>query len=419
MRTLNRREFLRSAVALSGAACLSSTWLSRYHAMAATEKGRVKITNIQVMMLQGPRNYSLVKIDTDAGVYGIGEGYGNPGVGVKEQILALKPELIGKDPLQIDAIYTGLGQRVDGSAHMLIRAASAIEVALWDLAGKILGVPASSLLGGRFRDRVRVYNHGGPQAWLDKSSCRDWAQQRSEDPAGWTGVKFELTHSDSTQDIARDRSNRLLTSEELRQVRQGYENCREALGWKQDILVHCHWEYDLRTAIQLAEAVEPIKPLFLEDPLPVDYSESWKRLVESSPVPICMGENLARRHGFKDFIIKNACDIINPDVRNTGGLLETKKIADLADLFYLPMCNHNTGSVVNTMATVSLAAAVRDYLVLETVVGKRDWMDDVIIHEHPIVEDGHIRVPEGPGLGIELNPEIVKAHLMEGETYWS
>ena len=414
MKTLNRRDFLRSLASVAGGA-----WLSRYHALAAAEKGRVKITNVQVMMLQGPRNYSLVKIDTDAGIYGIGEGYGNPGVGVKEQILALKPELIGKDPLQIDAIYTGLGQRVDGSAHMLIRAASGIEIALWDLAGKILGVPASTLLGGRFRDRVRVYNHGGPREWLDKASCREWAQRRKEDPSGWSAAKFGLTHSDPAKDLARDRSNRLLTSEELRQVRQGYENCREALGWEQDILVHCHWEYDLRTSIQLAEAIEPIKPLFLEDPMPVDYSDSWRRLVESTSVPICMGENLARRHGFKDFIINHAADILNPDVRNTGGLLETKKIADLADLFYLPMCNHNTGSVVCTMASVSLAASVRDYLVLETVVGKRDWMDDVVVRDGPLVVEGHIRVPDKPGLGIELNPEVVKAHLMEGESYWS
>jgi L-alanine-DL-glutamate epimerase-like enolase superfamily enzyme len=414
MKTSSRRAFLRSLAAVS-----TASWLSRYHTLAASEKGRVKITDVQVMMLQGPRNYSLVKIDTDAGVYGIGEGYGNPGVGVKEQILALRPELIGKDPLQIDAIYTGLGQRTDGSAHMLIRAASGIEIALWDLAGKILGVPASTLLGGRFRDRVRVYNHGGPRDWLDKTSCREWAQRRKQDPSGFSAAKFGLIHSDPAQDRSRDLANRLLTTEELRQVRRGFENCREALGWEQDLIVHCHWEYDLRTSIQLAEAIEPIKPLFLEDPLPVDYSDSWRRLVASSPVPICMGENLARRHGFKDFIINHAADILNPDIRNTGGLLETKKIADLADLFYLPLCNHNTGSVVCTMATVSLAAAVRDYMVLETVVGKRDWMDDVIVHERPIVEESHIRVPDKPGLGIELNAEVVKAHLAEGEKYWS
>ena len=131
-----------------------------------------------------------------------------------------------------------------------------------------------------------------------------------------------------------------------------------------------------------------------------------------------MGENLSRRHGFKDFIINHAADIMQPDIRNTGGLLETKKIADLADLFYLPLCHHNTGSVVNTMASVTSAASIRDYLACETVVGKRDWMDDVILHDRPIVEGGHIKVPEKAGLGIELNPDVVKAHLAEGETYW-
>ena len=347
-------------------------------------------------MLQGPRNYSLVKIDTDAGIFGIGEGYGNPGVGVKEQILALQPEFLGKDPLEIDALYTGLGQRTDGSAHMLIRAASGIEIALWDLAGKILGVPASTLLGGRFRDRVRVYNHGGPRDWLDKASCREWAQQRKADPSGFTCAKFGLPHTDPAQDGPRDLANRLLTTEELRQVRRGYENCREAIGWEQDIIVHCHWEYDLRTSIQLAEAIEPIKPLFLEDPLPPDYADSWRRLVASSAVPICTGENLARRHGFQDFILNHAADILNPDIRNTGGLLETKRIADLADVFSLPVATHNTGSMIYTMATVAGRVGPRLHG-LETVVGQGGWMDDVILHDGPIIQDGHIACPTGPG----------------------
>jgi L-alanine-DL-glutamate epimerase-like enolase superfamily enzyme len=421
MSAYSRRQFLTALGAVS-----TAQLLSRYHVLAASEIKRHKIRDVKVMMLQGARTYTLVRIETDSGHYGIGEGYGSPAVGVKEQILSLKDWLVGKDPLEIEALYTFLGEgtrnlsgtRTDGSAHTLIRAASGIEIALWDLAGKILEVPVATLLGGAYRDRVRVYNHGGPSKWLDKASCREWAQSRKADPGGWTGVKFGLTHTNANQDQARDRSNRLLTSRELREVRQGFENCREALGWDEDIMVHCHWEYDLRTAIQLAEAVEPIKPLWLEDPLPVDYADSWNRLVASTSVPICMGENLARRHGFKDFIINHAADIINPDVRNTGGLLETKKIADLADLFYLPMTNHNTGSVICTMATVQLAAAIRDYLMLETVVGKRDWMDDVIQHEEPIVQDGHIKLPGKPGLGIELNPDVVKAHLAPGETYW-
>ena len=136
MRDSSRRQFLRSLAVLPGAA-----FLSEYRALAAPEKGKTKIRDIKVMMLQGPRTYTLVKVESDAGLYGIGEAYGSPGVGVKEGILAVKPELIGKDPLGIDVLMTGLGWRTDGSAHMLIRAVSGIEMALlWDLAGKTLGV---------------------------------------------------------------------------------------------------------------------------------------------------------------------------------------------------------------------------------------------------------------------------------------
>ena len=183
-------------------------------------------------------------------------------------------------------------------------------------------------------------------------------------------------------------------------------------------MVHCHWEYDLRTSIQLAEAVEPIRPLWLEDPLPVDYAESWRRLVSSSKVPICTGENLVRRQGFKDFIINQGCDILHPDLRNTGGFLETKRIADMAEVFALPMATHNTGSVVNTIATAHWASTVRDFLISETVVGRRDWMDDVIVHDEPIIQEGHLKLSNRPGLGLELNAEVVKAHLAAGESYW-
>src|SRR5512132_3403040 len=201
---MTRRGFLRYAA--------TAPFLARYHALAAPDKGKVKIRDLQVMVIQGPRTYTLVKVVSDSGLFGIGEAYGNPGVGVKEQVLALKPELIGKDPLEIDAIYTGLGQRIDGSAHMLLRAASGIEVALWDLAGRILGVPASTLLGGRFRDHVRMYDHAAPRDMLDAASCREWAQRVRSDPAGFRTHKFRFNHTSENADHARDRSNRVLTS---------------------------------------------------------------------------------------------------------------------------------------------------------------------------------------------------------------
>lgn len=414
MTSLTRRRFLQSTAVLPAA-----SFLTRYHAMAATEKGRVKIRDVKTMVFQGPdRNYTLVKIETDAGLHGIGEGYGSPGVGVKEGVHELKKAIIGKDPLEIDAIYTGLDTRTDGSAHALMRAASGIEMALWDTAGKILGVPASTLLGGRFRNKVRLYDHAAPRNLWDKASCREWAQRVMADKSGFTCHKFGLRHTDPASDFGRDLKNRLLSSKELRLVRQGFENCREALGWEHDIMCHCHWEYDLRTAIQYAEAVEPIRPTWLEDAMPVAYSDSWPKLAAASRVPICTGENWMRRADALPFVLHRGCDILHVDLRNMGGFLESKRLADLADLFALPMANHNTGSLVNTMATVQWASSIRDYLACETIIGQGGWMDEVLLHDGPIVRNSFVEVPNKPGLGIELNPDVIKAHLVPGETWW-
>ena len=131
-----------------------------------------------------------------------------------------------------------------------------------------------------------------------------------------------------------------------------------------------------------------------------------------------VSENLSRRQGFKDFIINQGCDILHPDLRNTGGFLETKRIADLAEVFALPMATHNTGSLVHTIATAHWASTVRDFLASETVLGHGDWMDDVVIHEDRVIKDGHIQPADRPGLGLELNPDVVKAHLAQGESYW-
>ncbi len=413
-----RRDFIRPAAALPFLVC--------YRLLAEPEKGRYKIRDVQSMVISGPRTYTLVRVVADNGVSGIAEAYGSPAIGVKEQILDLKPLLIGKDPLGIDAIYTNLGEggkslsgtRTDGSAHSLLRAASGIEMALWDLAGRLLGQPVTTLLGGRFRDRVRVYDHEAPKNMLDKSSCREWGAKVKEDKSGFTAHKFGFPHTSQAQDGGRDPGNRVLSTKEIIDLAKGYENCREAVGWDHDIMVHCHWEYDLRTSIQISEAVAPIKPLWLEDPLPVDYSESWKRLVASSRVPICAGENLERRQGFKDFIINQGADILNPDLRNSGGFLETKRIADMADLFGLPLCNHNTGSQLHTWATCQWAGAIRDYMTCETVTGQGGWMDQLLMLSGPYVERGFIQINDKPGLGADLNPDIVKAHLAPGESWW-
>ena len=410
MFSLSRRRFLG---ALSAVPCAAA-----FQALAAPERGRARIADIRAMVLQGPRTYTYVKVISDTGVYGIGEGYGSPGVGIKAGVLELRPYFLGKDPLEIEVLVNGLGNRIDGSANMLLRAVSAVEIALWDLAGKLLNQPAATLLGGHYRDRVRVYRDEGPSNMLDRTNCNDWADKMKADPAGWTAFRVSPPRVAAKLDNARDASNRVLTSREIREIRQAFEYCRDAIGWDRDLVVHCEGEYDPRAALQLAEALEPVKPLWLEEPLPPDFSTGWVRLAQASKVPIATGENLARRQGCKDFVLNQGCDILQIDIRNAGGMLESKKMAGLAELYGLPVAARNTGSVLNTMATVQWAASVRDFLAAETVVGRRNWMDDVIVHEGPLVAQGYINLPPKPGLGVDLNPEVVKANLAEGEKYW-
>ena len=319
---VSRRQFLSTI----GIAALAPALLDRFYELAAAgERKRAKIRDIQVMVMQGPRTYTLVKVVSDAGVYGIGESYGSPGASVKEQILIVKPALIGKDALDIDTLFSGLGNRTDGSAHSLMRAISGIEIAVWDLAGKILEVPTSTLLGGKFRNRTRVYDHAGPRNHLDKKACADWAAEVKANPAGFTCHKFSPQPDPPTAGSGRGRGAgaggdegggrsaiRVLNARQIMNIQQGWENVREAAGWDRDVMVHCSWNYDLRTSIQIAEAVAPARPVWLEDPMAVPYTESWKRLTEVSKTPICMGENLVFREQFMAFIINVGADIIHP-----------------------------------------------------------------------------------------------------------
>jgi L-alanine-DL-glutamate epimerase-like enolase superfamily enzyme len=422
---LSRRGCLAGSAALLGGSALCA-FTSRALAASRVE---TKISDVQTMTILGnSRTYIYVRILTADGHSGIGEAYGTPGVGVTEQIQSLKPWLVGRNPLEIDRIFTQLGQgtrdlsgtRTDGSAHNFMRAASAIEMALWDLAGVILETPTSILLGGHFRERVRLYDHSRPKDPWDKSVCRDWAAQVKAHPSGFTAHKIEVprTNASGADDNGRDPSNRQLTTKELIRIGQAFENAREAIGWDHDLMVHCHWEFDLRTSLLLAEAVAPVKPLWLEDPLPVAYSDSWKRLVDQSPVPILMGENLERREGFEPFLVNQACDIANPDLRNSGGFLETKRIADMASLFGIPMTVHNTGSQLYTYQVCQWASSVRDFMMVETITGEGGWMDQVLRLDGPYISKGFVEVSNKPGTGVELNADVVRAHLAPGEKWW-
>jgi len=388
--------------------------------LSESEKSRVRITGVKAMQLKNQAGQSLVKVETDAGIYGIGEA-GASGPMVRAHLRNLEPILIGFDPLEIDKLYTRMVNRMH-TYRANIPVVSGIDIALWDVAGKILNRPISSLLSGRYREEIPLYiNTGGPDDWFDRISCQDWAQQMKEHPCGWKTVKFGFERL-MGQGLPGGRYSagqlsRMLTASELEIIRRGYEGCREALGFDMDIIVHCHNEWDLPSAIGLAQALESIKPLWLEDALPVWYSDSWKALKQASPVRILTGEKLELPREFLPFLMNEALDVIHPDIVFAGGLTGCRKIADLAELFYIPVATHNVGSLVQNIATAHFGASVRNFVVSETRISQNTLIEEMGEDEITVV-DGKLTVPTKPGLGITLIPEVLQENLMDGEPYW-
>jgi L-alanine-DL-glutamate epimerase-like enolase superfamily enzyme len=386
--------------------------------LSGVERGQVKITDIKAMQLK-KHGQSLVRVETDAGLYGYGEA-GTFGPIARAHLLELKPLLVGQDPLDIDRHYT----RMTALQHPNmpnIPTVSGVDIALWDLAGKILGFPVSKLLTGRFREEVQLYTNTGPELMFDKGNCREWAQQVKEDPHQWQAVKMGFERLQGKQLAARrfnsGKPSRMLMPNETRKIGQGYENVREALGDDIDIIVHCHNEWDLPTATNLCQVLEPIGPLWIEDPLPVAYSEAWKALKLASPIRIATGEKLELPRQFLPFLVNETLDAIHPDIAFAGGFSGCRKIADLADLFYIPVVTHNVGSLVHTMATVHFGATVRNFVATESRIGQGVFIEEMGVHELEI-SGGHIKVPDRPGLGVELVEEVLRANLAEGEPYW-
>jgi L-alanine-DL-glutamate epimerase-like enolase superfamily enzyme len=189
---------------------------------------------------------------------------------------------------------------------------------------------------------------------------------------------------------------------------------REAIGPEIDLAVDCHWNYNTRDAIKIANAFEPFRLSWLEDPTPPDNIEALKRVTDHSPVPICSGENHYTRHGLRQMIITQAVDVIQPDIPKVGGLLEAKKISDLADIYYLPLAAHNVCSPIGTMAACHACASMRNFTVIEFHAQDIPWWDDLVMDGGMLIKDGYITLPDKPGLGIELNDEVARVHLAKG-----
>jgi L-alanine-DL-glutamate epimerase-like enolase superfamily enzyme len=415
---LSRRNFMKAALAMP--VCASSL---DFEALAAPARKQIRITAIKALET---RVGTIIRIETDAGFIGYGPSASSgpslaTGPYVRDVIREFSSDsgstagltLIGKDPLDIEVhhfnMFYAYPQR---TRHWTVL--SGIDIALWDLAGNILGQPVSKLLGGNFRGDILLYSHCPHTGdFWSKEDWRKRAQELKDDKFGFQAYKVDL--NDAMGTIAR-RFVPSLGPREVRKVALCYELAREAIGPDIDIIVHGHNELDTAGAIQVGESVKNIKPLWYEDPLAPYHSESWVALRRSTTVPLMTGENLELLDDASPFILNQTVDCLQPDLVQGGGITGVKRIADLAALYRMPVCLHNPGNVLLNMASVQWTAAVHNAPMMEC--GRGAGQSEVFASNAPVVKNGRMIVSTLPGLGLDLNQDYLKANMAKGEPWW-
>lgn len=352
----------------------------------------MKIIDIQTYGVNlGGGNHVFVKVISDEHIYGIGEAYRvGPDAATIAVIDDYKSWLVGEDPFRIEHLWRLLynGSRFPGGS-IGYAALSGIEIALWDLKGRALGRPVYELLGGRCRDRVRVYRGIGgatPEAVA--------AEARRAVDQGFTAMKMAPQPPDS---------EKLPWAEVLRGTSQRMEAVRKAVGDAVDIGLDPHARiFEPYKARELTEAVRPYRPMFVEEPLRPENIPALAALRREVGVPIATGEMLYTKYAFRDILAAGAADIVQPDLLICGGLLEAKKIAALAEAHYVAVAPHNPLGPVSTAVAVQFAASTPNFLILEYQPDQTGPNRD-LVRKPLVLEDGYLRIPDQPGLGIELN----------------
>ncbi len=423
----------------------------------------MKVTAVDTAVVEANYDWTYIRVRTDEGHTGLGESFLAPGLtGIIHELGRL---LVGEDPRDLDRLWNKMRWGSSGAGSMggiVYNAISGIEAALLDVVGQHYRMPIYQLLGGRFRERVRVYAdcHAGEAlesldplmiprhpAWLpaDQQETQalsgeinrpvhgraygepdaaeiftpqmyaDRAKQVVDD-LGFTAIKFDLDVPNPHQ---LDTHSGTLTHAEIRFMEGLVAAVREAVGDTIDIAFDCHWRYNVTDAKRLASAVEPYGLMWLEDPVPPENTEAMRRVTASTSTPIASGENYYLRYGFRDVVEREGLDIVAPDLQKVGGLMEGRRIADLADTHYIPVAPHCIASPIGTMAAAHLAAAIPNFLALEWHgMSVPFWEDIAAGHGGPVIDQGFIRVPDRPGLGITLNEEVARRYAKPGEPFF-
>ncbi len=424
MSKLGRRSFLTSAAVLGG-----GFWANRdlealpQNTNTRSKPSDLKITDMRVVSVaRAPMPCPIIRIDTNQGIYGLGEVRDGAS---KNYALMLKSRLLNENPCNIDKVFRKIKQF--GGHGRQGGGVCAVEMALWDLAGKAYGVPVYQMIGGKFRDRIRCYadttESHDPKVYGQRLKAR-----RDE---GFTWLKMDLgidlldgvpgtvTRPAGQSTGQGDRTQHMFTGTELTpkgiaKMGEYVAQVREEVGMEVPLSADHFGHIGVNSCIRLGKELEKYNLAWLEDMIPWQYTDLMKKITDAVDIPILTGEDIYLKEPFMELCRNHAVDIIHPDLATSGGILETKKIGDGAQEYGVAMAMHFAGSPVSCMANVHCAAATENFLVLENHSVDVPWWGDLVEGvEKPIVNKGFITVPDKPGLGVTLNDDVVKQHLLE------
>lgn len=433
----NRRNFLKKA-ALGGVALGGLMHLSTEDTIArttskvsrASSPSELKITDMRYAVTSVLGGTAIIRIDTNQGIYGLGEV--RDGADVRYALM-LKSRILGLNPCNVEMIFKIIKQF--GGQGRQAGGVCGVEMALWDIAGKAYGVPAYQLLGGKYRSSVRLY--ADTPSGEDRADQIEKVKYRIEEQ-GYTWLKMDLSinslrgipdtlvNADFWKGGQYDMSDYMgygntkhpftqiqITDKGLDELVRQAAEARELLGWDIPISTDHYGHFDLNNGIRLGKAVEKYRLAWLEDMISWEYTEQWRTITEALETPTTTGEDIFLLQHFKPLIDIHAVDIVHPDLASSGGLLETKRIADYAEENGIAMAMHQAGTPVSFMANVHCAAATQNFLALEHHSVDLPWWEDLVTMTdgNPMIEKGFSAVPESPGLGIELNEDVIKEHL--------
>jgi galactonate dehydratase len=368
---------------------------------------RMRITAVKTFLVGGSwRNWLVVKIETDAGVHGVGEAtLEGKAKTVEAAVTELARYLIGKDPAAIERHFQEMYRRAFyAGGEVLTSAITGVETAMWDIKGKALGVPVYELLGGRTRDRIKLYANGWYRQGM--SPAQFVSAARKVVGLGAKGIKFNPWGGRPGIDFHRLENDILNTGVEV------VGALREALGPSVDLYIDCNGIFNtVGNAIRAAKAVEQFNISFFEEPVPHENTDAMAYVRRKIDIPVATGERLFTIFRFRELLERGGADVVQPDMAHCGGMLEARKISAIADSHYAAFAPHNANGEISYASAVQLAACVPNFLVLEHFPPE-PWRFQVC-RNPMVVEDGWLRIPDRPGLGVEFDEAAALAHPYE------